>query len=243
MIPTLAALLFAHVLADFLLQPGWMAAGKRNPLILLAHGAVVLVLSCLATGQPAPPALLVLAAAHVVIDGGKAWIPAARGIIGFLTDQGLHLVTLVAVSAWAPDLWGTGAWSMAPAFVLHGAVLVSGLILATQGGRFAVALLVKDLTTPDDLPSDGLPKGGMVIGLLERVMIFVLIIAGQPAAIGFLIAAKSILRFGTVQEDRAASEYVIIGTLASFAWAIAVTLLCETLRGALPPLEIAAPQP
>ena len=48
-------------------------------------------------------------------------------------------------------------------------------------------------------------------------------LADQPDAIGFLIAAKSILRFNELarDSDRRASEYVIIGTLASFAWALA----------------------
>lgn len=59
-----------------------------------------------------------------------------------------------------------------------------------------------------------------MIGLLERGLIFALILLGQPGGVGLLIAAKSILRFGAVKDDRALSEYVIIGTLASFAWAL-----------------------
>ena len=53
-------------------------------------------------------------------------------------------------------------------------------------------------------------------------MILMLILARQPDGIGLLIAAKSILRFNELARDadRRASEYVIIGTLASFAWAI-----------------------
>ena len=69
---------------------------------------------------------------------------------------------------------------------------------------------------------------------------FLLIMGGQISAIGFLVAAKSILRFGTVSNDRQATEYVIIGTLASFAWAIAATLATQALLAALPGLEIGA---
>lgn len=68
----------------------------------------------------------------------------------------------------------------------------------------------------------GLVDGGKWIGLLERTLIFVLIMAGEFQAIGFLIAAKSILRF-QYSKERSHSETVIIGTLASFAWAIVVT--------------------
>ena len=65
--------------------------------------------------------------------------------------------------------------------------------------------------------------GGKWIGLLERALIFVLIMAAEFQAIGFLIAAKSILRFQYAKE-RSHSETVIIGTLASFGWAIVISL-------------------
>ncbi|WP_425050216.1 DUF3307 domain-containing protein [Psychromarinibacter sp. S121] len=247
MIETFAALFAAHVAADFLLQTGWMAENKRQPLPLLSHAAVVLATAAIATGQPAHPALLALVVLHALIDIAKAWIPAARGALGFLLDQTAHLATLAGIAVWAPDLWDTGLWSAAPPIALHIATLVAALVLVTQGGRYFVATLMQDIEIPlpteDATDAKGLPGGGLVIGLLERAMIFILLAAGQPAAIGFLIAAKSVLRFGTVQENRAASEYVIIGTLASFGWAIAVTLLCESLRAYLPPLEIAAPKP
>ena len=71
-------------------------------------------------------------------------------------------------------------------------------------------------------PDEGLVEGGKWIGLLERALIFMLIMAQQFQAIGFLIAAKSILRF-QYSKERSHSETVIIGTLASFAWAIAVS--------------------
>ena len=57
-------------------------------------------------------------------------------------------------------------------------------------------------------------------------------------AIGFLIAAKSVLRFGAVREEARLSEYVIIGTLASFGWAILMAIGTVMLLSALPPLGI-----
>ena len=90
---------------------------------------------------------------------------------------------------------------------------------------------------------DGLPRGGRTIGYLERLLIFLLVMAGQFSAIGFLVTAKSILRFGTVSNDREATEYVIIGTLASFGWAIALAMATDSLLGGLPPLETFTPMP
>ena len=91
--------------------------------------------------------------------------------------------------------------------------------------------------------NNGLRDGGRQIGLLERGLISALLLLDHPLGVGFLIAAKSILRFGTATRDQRTAEYVIIGTLASFGWAI---LTAETVRRAivlLPPLEIAGLNP
>ncbi len=71
-----------------------------------------------------------------------------------------------------------------------------------------------------------------MIGTLERLLIYIFVIVGQYSAIGFLVTAKSILRFGEIKssaatgsDNRKEPEYVLIGTLMSVAWAIAVGLL------------------
>lgn len=104
-----------------------------------------------------------------------------------------------------------------------------------------MASLMSRFTT-DDLPR-GLADGGRVIGLLERGLIFVLVLVNQPAGIGFLIAAKSILRFDTASHNQKAGEYVIIGTLASFGWALIAAYATLALANALPPLGILPPLP
>lgn len=238
MTQTFAALLIAHILADFVLQTRWMVARKRHPGVLLLHGALVLAAAQAITGQVAAPGLLALAAAHLVIDAVKLRL--AQGLGAFLGDQAAHLATLALAAVLMPDLWATGAWpdllpegGPSAGTVLAGALWLAGLVLATRAGGFAVGMLMAGLAA--SLPPEGLPKGGQVIGLLERGLIFVLMTAGQPEAIGFLIAAKSILRFGTVTAaaDRAVSEYVIIGTLASFGWAILAALATLRLLPAL----------
>ncbi len=246
MIETFVALLFAHVVADYVLQPAWIVARKHDPRILLTHVAVVLAVSMAAIGRVDAPAVLALGAAHLVIDAIKTW--AVRDSLAtHLADQAAHVASIAAVAFWAPalwqsGLWASGIWGNAASVVPHLMVLVAGFIVTTRAGAFAIARLMATHLPPQS-DTDGLPKGGLTIGLLERGLIFVLILAGQAAGIGFLIAAKSILRFGTVSENRAASEYVIIGTLASFGWAISVTLATLALRDLLPVLEIGATRP
>jgi hypothetical protein len=56
---------------------------------------------------------------------------------------------------------------------------------------------------------------------------------GYFDAIGFLLAAKSIFRFGDLKEakDRKLTEYVLIGTLLSFGIALLIGLLVKISIG------------
>ena len=232
MYETLVALLFAHVLADFVLQSNAMVETKRSPLTMAKHGAVVLVTAAAATGALSPW-LLALTIAHLAIDAVKT-LSGRRGIWPFLLDQSAHLATLLALAAIAPDLFAQGQWQAWPIAAALMA-LTAGAVLATRAGGFAVGLLMEPWTAA---APPGLPGGGRTIGNLERGLIFLLILTGQAQSIGFLIAAKSVLRFGSVSTEKEVSEYVIIGTLASFSWAIAVSFATTTLLSALPALGI-----
>ncbi len=238
MIETFATLLFAHVLADFVFQTSWIAENKLRPHVLLLHGLIVLAIAAAATGRIDAWQLGVLAVVHIAIDLAKGSF-APDGLKGFVADQCAHLVTLGAISFLAPALVAEGLWA-GLTFLPTLMTLAAGLILATRAGGFAVGLLMQPWA--EDVPK-GLTNGGKLIGLLERGLIFLLVLVGQPVGIGFLIAAKSVLRFETTSEDQRAGEYVIIGTLASFGWALLFSYATVWLMTALPPLEIARTAP
>lgn len=241
MTETFAALLFAHVIADFVLQTGYIAAHKRRAGVLLLHSAIVLLTAQAALGRVDAWELAALALVHGIADWGKARF-GKPGLGPFLADQAVHLATILAVAVYAPGLWAGGLWAglgldWLPALM----TLVAGAILATRAGGFAVGLLMRPWNDVD-LPK-GLTNGGALIGLLERGLIFLLVMVDQAAGIGFLIAAKSVLRFETTSKDQKAGEYVIIGTLASFGWAMLIAYGTRELMAALPPLGIPAANP
>ncbi|KUF11769.1 DUF3307 domain-containing protein [Pseudoponticoccus marisrubri] len=230
-----AALLLAHVVADFLLQPDWMLRHKRNVFGMTAHIAVVFGLSTAALGGVWQVALPV-ALAHLLIDVVKSWILPRRlgdSFSAFALDQLAHLATLIAAALAWPGAAGLGLLAPWLELLLAPALLLSGLILTVTAGGFAVGLL----TARFPAAPTGMKDAGRLIGQLERALIFLLVFAGQPAGIGFLIAAKSILRFDAANGDHATGEYVIIGTLASFSWALAMAYATRAL------LEIAANLP
>ncbi|MDO9581809.1 MAG: DUF3307 domain-containing protein [Desulfomicrobium sp.] len=242
MAETLSLLLLAHVLADFVLQPTHMAQAKGagHPGWMLVHVAVVGAVTALLLGvQTAQAAALVagLTAAHLAIDGIKVALGARlSAIAAFLADQAAHLASLVLVAGLAPQLWAQGLWAAhAPLWLPAAATVIAGAILATRAGGFALGLLMRPW---GEVGLDGLPGGGRIIGMLERGIIFLLILAGEPGGIGFLIAAKSVLRFGAVKEESRLSEYVIIGTLASFGWAMLIAIGTVMVLSSLPPLGI-----
>ena len=71
--------------------------------------------------------------------------------------------------------------------------------------------------------TDDIPNAGKLIGNVERLLTLTLILNNQYEAVGFLIAAKSILRFK--ESDSGKSEYVLVGTLLSFGIAVLVGIL------------------
>ncbi|MFN3824261.1 MAG: DUF3307 domain-containing protein [Pseudorhodobacter sp.] len=253
MIETFVALLFAHVLADFVFQTREMVAAKQRPVPMAAHGLIVLVTTIATTGS-LHPSLVALAAVHLAIDLAKTHLAPrlTENRLGpFLADQAAHLASLGALAVVVPGLYASGLWAqpfwetILPLSHLPGLMaLAAGAVIATRAGGFAVGFLMapwaadlamRSAATPQR--TEGLLNAGQTIGHLERGLIFLLVLTGQPGGIGFLIAAKSVLRFGTVGDDRAISEYVIIGTLASFGWAIAAAHLTLAL---LAPLGIPA---
>ncbi|SLN54015.1 DUF3307 domain-containing protein [Roseisalinus antarcticus] len=226
MAETFVALLFAHVLADFVLQTDAMVRRKAEPLILLAHAAVVLVTALAVLGTLTAWPVYALAAAHLAIDTVKLQVGDRLG--PYLLDQAAHVASLAAVALVAPALWAASVWAGAapdalaaalPAILLH----LAGFIVAVRAGGFTVGKLLEPMTahwTRARILGGGFPQAGLLIGQLERGLTFALVLAGQPTAVAFLIAAKSVLRFNATREDRRIAEYVIIGTLASVGWAL-----------------------
>lgn len=113
-------------------------------------------------------------------------------------------------------------------------VVLGGALVTVWLGGPIVAWLIEPYA--DQLEQEeGLVDGGKVIGYAERLLIYVFVLANAPGAIGFLVTAKSIFRFGEVTGEgkRRHAEYIIIGTLTSFAYAVAVSYLVRWILSLL----------
>ncbi len=235
----LVKLLAAHVLADFFLQPQhWITSrctrGIRS-LHLYYHAAVVGVVTYLLLQQWnnfwLPGSIMI---AHLLIDTWKSYRP--RTIRYFLIDQAAHLATIGLAWLWftgfaRPVIVQMGGWLDKPAVWFVGV----GLLLVLRPAGFLVAQLTdpwQQQIEEEEEGLEGLQNAGMWIGMLERVLIFIFILVDQFGAIGFLIFAKSVFRFsGRIgsRRRRKETEYILIGTLLSFAIAILVGLAVRAL--------------
>ena len=228
-IELLIALVTAHLLADFVFQTTHMVLNKQRPLILLMHGLHVFALTALLSGG-AMFLALGIAVTHMAIDAAKVHL-APDTLRVYLLDQSAHLAILFCAVLWMPENLLAPWWPRLSADMLLVALMLSGLICATMAGGPAVGHLMARYKS--DAQPDGLEYAGRMIGLMERGLIFLMVMIGEPSGIGFLIAAKSILRFDTVSRDQKMSEYVIIGTLASFGWALAASFATLAARAAM----------
>jgi hypothetical protein len=232
---TLLLTIAAHLAADFILQTQWMVAHKKRAGVLLLHAAIVALTAAVATGQWRHPLLAWILVSHLGIDALKThWMP--DRLWSLLVDQGLHVAALAAGAAVFPEGAQDGVWFHVLAnpdqqrWFLRAATITAGLILCLPAGGVLISKTVKPLLSREEFNQmKGVPNGGKIIGYLERSLVMLLIWIGQPAGIGFLVTAKSILRFGDIKdsENRQITEYVIIGTFLSFGWAILVSKLVE----------------
>ena len=229
---TFIALLAAHLLADFTFQPAWMVQRKRSAKVLGLHIIRVAALAILMTGSGAVGVLLILLAAHTVMDAIKVYL-LKDTLASFLLDQAVHLAVIGGLAVTYPQTVANGWMSHLPAAWLPvyvtGLALLCGLIASLHVGAILIRKATAGFTAEITSGIEGLKNGGLYIGCLERALVMLLILIGQPAGVGFLITAKSILRFGDVKDpsQRQMTEYIIIGTFMSFGWGLLIAVLTQ----------------
>lgn len=108
--------------------------------------------------------------------------------------------------------------------------LLAGYLLATFGAGWVVGRLVPPPPKqPPPLPLAAGLSVPVLIGWSERFLIVTFVLVGDTGAIGFIVVAKTTLRFGQSREDPAFAEYVLCGTLVSFSIALAIGLFIQQL--------------
>jgi hypothetical protein len=251
--PVLIALVASHVLGELL--RGW-ADGRAGRTVAVA-GAVALT-SYVVLGALAVWAVPVFAVglfgavtvAHRRPMTARSWTVVQVGVLVALIP--ISVVAVPLLTGYSFGVPGqpsptSPVWSIG----FFGAVVVVTGLAATVGlgGAFmnaAIRPFAEQMRPGESIEEgghvvepleNGFKNAGRVIGYYERLLIFLFVLADAPTAIGFLIAAKSVFRFGdlTDGESRKNAEYLIIGTLMSFAYALVVAYVTRYVAGLLLP--------
>lgn len=225
-------LVLAHLIADFLLQSDKMTQEKREKKITyhLLHSLIHAALAYLLAGAWSSWAILpVIFTTHLAIDYWK--IVRSDRLRTFLADQFMHLTVIIILWLSITSQWPVAAttiqeWLENSRFWL----ILIGYLLILKPASIVLGLFTRNWRDNSRL-SQSLNNGGQWIGYLERVLILTFVLTGNTTAVGFLLAAKSIFRFGELSKAKEikTTEYVLIGTLASFAIAIITGLILTSV--------------
>lgn len=228
-------LVLAHILGDFVFQPDRWVAKKRKKKhrsgFLYKHlGVHALALLLLLQFNPMYWAgILLIIVTHFLIDLLKLYLEPRyhRGWL-FILDQTAHFLVILAV------VYFYYPFDLDINSVLNPVLLLffTAILVVTSVSAILMRLIMSRWSLPEDSSEDSLPHAGKYIGMLERLLVFGFILLGEWSGIGWLIAAKSILRFSDLSraKDRKLTEYVLIGTLLSFTMAIATGLIYLYLK-------------
>ena len=227
-------LILAHIITDFVIQPTKWVAHKRE----FKARSKYLYIHAFIAGFLTFVFLLRLewwyigvfvGVTHFFIDLWKLQFK-KDNLKMFVSDQVLHLFMILI--AW---LYLSANFTAVLPFFSN--IITSEIILAILIGYllviFPTGFLIGKATkrwqneVEDDLKKNSLDAAGRYIGIFERVLVLTFILSTNFSAIGFLIAAKSILRFSDKSETgaRKQTEYVLIGTLMSFTITILIGFL------------------
>lgn len=223
-------LLIAHIIGDFALQPdSWVEdkkANKHKSKFLYLHGLVHLIalIIILQFNWAYWPYIILIVISHLLIDLIKLHIEDnVNENLLFVLDQASHMLIISAV------VYLNHPYTIAleKIYSIESLLFILALLSASFVASIIMKMIMSTWDLAEDNADDSLKSAGKYIGVLERIFVFGFIILNQWSAIGVLIAAKSVFRFGDLSraKDRKLTEYMLIGSLLSFGLAIVIGLL------------------
>ena len=218
----LIKLLCAHLCSDFIFQTDGINDGKRKSGIKgigyqLLHSAIHAGVAYLLVADWSCWLIpSVIFASHFLIDLIKCKSFSEKSLCTFLMDQLCHIVVIIGL--WY-ILFGerTGLVCFENLCSVNIWVAIMAYVLMLKPSSIFLSLFL-DKWTPDSPNTQSLPNAGQWIGYIERILILTFVLIGSIEGVGFLLAAKSVFRFGELNKAKEirTTEYVLIGTLASF---------------------------
>lgn len=230
----LIKLLLAHLIGDFFLQPHkWVKEKEtkklKSPKLYIHVLIHVAITSIILWNLSLWPIITIIGISHLMIDGSKLLIQKKKTKrLLFFIDQLLHIFIIVGCYFF----FVKNASNISLQLTQNNLLLIICFLFLT----IPVSIIMKTIFLKWNISeltknNESLSDAGKYIGILERILVFIFIILNHWEAVGFLITAKSVFRFGDLKEskDRQLTEYILIGTLISFGIAIITGIIYTTL--------------
>ena len=148
----------------------------------------------------------------------------------FIADQLAHIIFIILLSyIWynANDNWTQFEWvqQIIQNHPLKVYTVVALLIILKPTNILILQILrYCKLDNNTNCGNEESFHAGALIGYTERILMTIFVILSQYEALGFLIAAKTILRFNEASSGNTKSEYVLTGTLLSLVFSLIIGL-------------------
>ena len=222
------SLVLAHIIGDFYLQTDKCCEQKETrkfkSWFLYVHAIIIGMLSWMIV----PSCnfglwVLLIAVSHFAIDAVKIHCP--KGLWSFVIDQLLHLGILAVISTIYATKIELPLQMIDCSSSFSTPLLILSILLCIKPANILIKLILEKYQVGESESCNNIKNAGALIGNLERILTIVFVLLGQFEAIGFIVAAKSILRFKDT--DTAKTEYVLAGTFLSFGIAILCGLMAR----------------
>ncbi len=214
------AMLLGHALGDFYFQTNDMVSKKKESIVkhVLIYTIIIVLIYWFMTKSKNVVVLgIIVLISHFTIDNLNVYVSKKMDnhqqvkLLTFLLDQVLHISILIIYIAMFDYL--TVSEVHVNDFLLF-AVIISYLIMPSSILIDKVLCMVNKDKSVKKFEIDE----GTVIGILERMLILAMGVSGSINGIGFLIAAKTMVRYGQFDDKEKDTNFrskYLIGTLLS----------------------------
>lgn len=160
----------------------------------------------------------------------RAWVSLVVEL-GCLAGLGILSATVEADGQWLQSLLSKLPYPGLKTTTAETTVLLVGVFMWLGPVANAIVRMVLTAAGADPETSEQQLRGGRIIGILERWLIFGFVLSGHPTAAAITVSAKSILRFPELNEKARSdddekddlstvTEYLLLGSLASWTLAL-----------------------
>lgn len=247
-------LICGHLLGDFYFQTPEMAKGKKKSSVIFLKHCLIYALAMLLALLPVIDGHILMvwfavSVSHGIIDFLKITVenlatkktPVLCFFQSnlFVLDQLLHVIIILLASVIARDIISLNLlgeylrsfYSMLEIQLLPLA-FIKGLFIILVIGKPA-NIIIQEINRKEKIESHSdtdvktdreYKNAGKIIGILERIIIVMMIMLKQYAAIALILTAKSITRYKKIENEPAFAEYYLVGTLLSLIISVVAVL-------------------